>query len=98
MTMDLHTLAEEATDEAGFLRFLAALAQDWRQDHDSETGQPLNPYGSEGLGWENGTLGAFLEAAAAWGAASANGLPRYERPTNPWRRMADVLLAGKYYE
>ncbi|SEK31926.1 hypothetical protein SAMN05216359_101411 [Roseateles sp. YR242] len=98
MTMDLHALAEKVEDEAGFLRFLAALATDWGADHDAETGQPSNPYGSEGLGWENGTLGAFLDAAATWGQASTHGLPRYEKPANPWRRMADVLLAGKYYE
>lgn len=98
MAIDLHQLADAVEDEAGFLRFLKALAADWGADYDPVSGQPHNPYGSEGLGWENGTLGRFLEAASAWGEASVNGMPRYERPVNPWRRMADVLLAGKYYE
>lgn len=98
MATDLHQLADGVEDEAGLLRFLAALAADWARDHDPATGEALNPFGSEGLGWENGVLGRFLDAAAAWGEASAHGLPRYERPENPWRRMADIFLAGKYYE
>lgn len=98
MAIDLHQLADEVRDEAGFLRFLQALGEDWEADFDAESGAPRNPYGSEGLGWENGTLGRFLEAAAAWGQASLNGLQLYEKPANPWRRMADILLAGKFYE
>ena len=32
MATDLYALAEQVEDEAGFLRFLAALAADWEED------------------------------------------------------------------
>ncbi|RMS46451.1 hypothetical protein ALP65_00809 [Pseudomonas aeruginosa] len=32
MATDLYALAEQVEDEAGYLRFLAALAADWEED------------------------------------------------------------------
>jgi len=42
-------------------------------------------------GWENGTIEAFLDAAAAWATASKNGLEFYRKPDNPWKRCADII-------
>jgi hypothetical protein len=62
---------------------------------------PGASHGSGANGWENGTIGAYLDAATSWGQASINGLPKlagYEKPDNPWRRAAQILYIGEIYE
>ena len=98
MPIDLHSLADEVDDEADFLSFLDALASDWNEAQELEAAEPSNPYARAALDWENLTLGAMLHAAARWGESSINGLQFYKKPTNPWRRAAHILLAGKFYE
>jgi hypothetical protein len=98
MPTDLHSLASGVTDEAGFIRFLEALAADRGDERAKEAADPSSPYGPGANGWENGTIEGFLEAASAWAEASINGLPHYEKPTNPWARCAAILLMGKHYE
>jgi len=98
MSIDLRTLANQVGDEESFLRFITALAEDWEEDREIEASNPSSPYSASALGWENGTIGAVLDAAARWGEASINGLKSYEKPANPWRRVAHILLAGKFYE
>jgi len=98
MGTDLHALADQVSDEAGYLRFVEALAEDWRAECEIEAGKGTRPFAAGALGWENGSIGTFLEASVAWGEASINGLPLYEKPANPWCRAAHILLAGKFYE
>jgi hypothetical protein len=81
----LREALDRVVDEQSFIDFLNVLACDW-----SETLSAAD--------WENGSIGAFLDAAARWAEASKNGLRFYDVPTNPWRRMADMLIAGKEYE
>jgi len=33
-----------------------------------------------------------------WAELSKSGMPMYQKPNNPWRRMADILSAAKVYE
>lgn len=68
MATDLYALAEQVEDEAGYLRFLAALAADWEEDRRLAAANPPKPFGPSPLGWENGSIGGFLDAAATWGA------------------------------
>ena len=96
--LDLHAMANEVSDEASFVTFLAALAEDWEHERRKEAVAPSSPDGPGANGWENATIGAFLESAAAWAEVTANGTPFYKTPDNPWRRCAQVLLAGKSYE
>jgi hypothetical protein len=98
MSIDLRTLSDSVHDEATFLWFLMALATDWNEERMVEMENPSLPYSPGALGWENGTIGAMLEAAADWGNASINGLEFYDKPENPWRRVAHILYAGKFYE
>jgi hypothetical protein len=98
MATDLHARADQVNDEESFLRFLAALAADWQQEREMEAVKPSGPYSSGALGWENGTVGAVLDAAVRWGEASIGGLRFYEKPANPWRRAAHILHAGKFHE
>jgi len=98
MAIDLHALAEQVNDEESFLRFLAAVAADWEEEREIEAAKPSGPHSSGALGWENGTVGAVLDAAVRWGEASINGLQFYQKPGNPWRRAAHIIHAGKFYE
>lgn len=98
MMIDLHELADQVSDEVSFLHFIAILAADWQKERENEAVERQRPFSASPLGWENGTIGTFLEAAADWGEASIDGLPLYQKPSNPWCRAAHILLAGKFYE
>lgn len=98
MTDDLRDLARAVCDEATFIGFVRALGEDWEDEQTKEALSPSSPYGPGANGWENGSIGAFLESASAWADASINGLPGYAVPSNPWRRCAEILLMGKHYE
>jgi hypothetical protein len=98
MAKDLYQLADAVHDEQSFIEFVTALSADWEEEQELESKSPSSPYASGVLGWENGTIGAFLERAGSWAAASVNGLKFYEKPSNPWRRAAHILHAGKFYE
>jgi len=96
----LDNLLESVCDEESFRRFLLALAADREDSCLKEAVQPSSPYGPDANGWENTTIDRFLFAAERWARASEKGLPLadYEPPSNPWRRCADILYAGKSYE
>ena len=95
---DIHTLANQVMDERTLLEFMNTLAADWEDERAKEAASPSSPYGPGANGWENGTIGAFLERAASWGEATVAGTELYSPPDNPWRRCAHILLAGKFYE
>jgi hypothetical protein len=98
MAINLSALADQVHDEESFLQFVAALAVDWEEEREIEKVKPSSPYSAGALGWENGTVGSFLDAAAQWGIDSINGLKFYKKPSNPWQRAAHILRAGKFYE
>lgn len=96
--MDLYKLADLVENEADFIKFIEALMSDKIEEEEKEALSPSCPYSSGANGWENGSIAAFLQAAAEWGQASMNGLQYYDKPSNPWRRAAHILHAGKFYE
>lgn len=98
MTSNTETILDTVNDEQSFLRFLQALAEDWEDERQKELANPSTPYGPGANGWENGTIGAFLKAGARWGNASVGELRFYEKPSNPWKRAAQILHMGKLYE
>jgi len=98
MATDLFALADRVHDEESFLLFVAALAADWEAEREIEKIKPSSPYAAGAKGWENGTVGGVLAAAVRWGEDSINGLSFYEKPANSWRRAAQILHAGKFYE
>jgi len=98
MSGDLESLRDAVCDEDSFVCFLEALAADRADEVEKEKGKPSSPYGPGANGWENGTIEAFLECAAAWARASSHGLRHYEKPENPWKRCADIIFMGKIYE
>ena len=89
---------ESVVDEESFIEFLNVLAADRADEVEKERITPSSPYGPGVNGWENGSIEAFLDAASRWAEQSINGMPLLEKSMNPWRRCADILYAGKFYE
>ena len=98
MPVDLNELADKVIDESSLIDFISALAEDREDEVAKEAKTPSSPYGSGANGWENGSIEAFLGAASAWAEGSKNGMPHYTPPSNPWTRIAQILLMGKLYE
>ncbi|TQV82234.1 DUF7660 family protein [Denitrobaculum tricleocarpae] len=94
---DLNDIEAAVNDEASFINFLNALAADWEEDQRKESLRPSSPYDAGANGWENVSAGDFLEAASAW-ARSTGGRAENDADKNPWRRAAEILHAGKFYE
>ena len=97
MPIDLDELLERVTDEQSFIRFIEALGADFASERLLEATSPSSPYGPGALGWENGSVDSFLEAAAAWADASRRACMD-AAVSNVWQRCAVILLAGKFYE
>ncbi len=95
---NLITTRDKVCDEASFVEFLSALAADRADEVQKEKKKASSPYGAGANGWENGTIEAFLDAACTWAKASKDGLKFYPKPSNPWKRCADILYTGKIYE
>lgn len=94
---ELDEIADAVEDEQSFIAFLGALGDDFALERRIESSHPSRPYASGALGWEHSTVDDVFEAAAAWGESSS---PRWKASgdQNPWRRCAQILLGGKYYE
>jgi hypothetical protein len=95
MTDPVEAALEAVSDEASFLRFVQALGADFADDQREAARGGGTPYGPGPRGWENGSIEAFLDAAAAWAESSPGKFPIAQ---NSWRRCADILYAGKFYE
>ena len=94
----LDQLEDAVCDEKTFLVFLKALVDERLDEEELARLSPSDPYGPGVNGWEHDSIGAYLEAAWSWAEASKNGLPSMPKEGNPWKRMAQILHAGKIYE
>ena len=90
-------LVDSVNDEQTFVQFLAALSDDWGKHVEIENRSPSPPYSTGALGWENGSIGAFLDAASAYGESCIS-QGNANKSDNPWHRAAEIILAGKLYE
>ena len=87
---------DSVVDEKTFLEFLQILSEDWEREERIEAktpSPPSPPYTAGALGWENGSIGSFLEAAAAYGIDNlpAGGV---EPNSNIWRKAASIIYGG----
>ena len=96
--MDLYEQADAVCDQRTFLAFVRALAADREDEVAKERGKPSSPYGPGANGWENGTIEAFLNAAASWAEDTEFGKTQGFLEHNPWRQFAAFLYCGKAYE
>jgi hypothetical protein len=95
---ELDLALEKVCDEASFIAFLEALSKDWYDEQRKEAVDPSPPYGPGANGWENGTIGDFLEAASACALDHLNNPTSTFKWDNPWRQAAAIIYSGKYYE
>ncbi|HWH89688.1 MAG TPA: hypothetical protein VNV36_23300 [Pseudomonas sp.] len=98
MSVDLYELLESVNDEQSFIGFIQALGSDFSNERVLEKMTPSSPYGPVALGWENGSVDTFLDAAAAWASANSRNSLSNAPVSNVWLRCATILLAGKFYE
>ena len=98
MPSEVELKFDAVCDEATFIAFLEALGNDRADEVEKEEANPSPPYCPGANGWENGSIEAFLEAAVAWANATKNGVEGYTKPDNPWKRCANIIYAGKFYE
>ena len=89
---DLEQAVQQVNSKESFLEFVSLLGADWEKSQAIEKGTPSSPYAANALGWENPSLGSFLDALAAWGGSSRIS----SEPS--WRSFAEMLLAAKIYE
>jgi hypothetical protein len=95
---DLISEAEKVTDELSFLRLLLRMATDWEDERRKELSTPSLPYSAGRNSWENGSIGQFLEAAAAWAEVSSRTANVGSEVSDAWRRAARIIVAGAFYE
>ena len=100
MPSDLQSKLEAVCDEETFIAFVTALAADREEEVAKEKETPSSPYGPGANGWENGSIEAFLDAAAAWATASKNDwsftgsliiLGRDARTSSTWARFTSRI-------
>lgn len=96
MSQHVHDVLQRVHDRASFVEFVFALGDDFADEKEKERESPSPPFGPGANGWENGTIDAFLFAAAQW-AADYDAVGSSEWP-NPWQFCAQVLYMGKIYE
>src|SRR5689334_5443835 len=75
-------LVDTVADRESLAAFLEVLSKD-AVDHGSE--------------WENLQIFDMLESMAAWLRDSSEPAPSEDTQENPWRLVARVVLAGKFY-
>jgi len=95
--MEPYDALENVTDYPSFLVFVQALVEDWEDEVAKEKLQPSPPYGPGANGWENGTIGAYLEAALRCEKDHAQ-LHKTVDKQPSWREFAQFLYGGKIYE
>src|SRR4051794_6969441 len=100
----LELLVEQIHDQESFFAFVRALIADWNDEQIRAKLNPSSPYGPGANGWENGSIGSYLDAALrcaeAWRGRNdeTTGHPLGMGEEASWKGFAWFLLMGKYYE
>lgn len=84
--MDLHAEADRVGSREELVRFLGLLLEDHRQRPES---------------WTNGDLDSYLDGLAGWAEDADGYFENRGEPISgisPWRLVAMMLVAAKYYE
>jgi hypothetical protein len=95
---DLISAAEVVANERAFIRLLQMMALDRQDEQQRELARPSAPYSAGANGWENSSIEAFLEAAAAWAEATSRTANLGAEASDAWRRAAMIVVAGAFYE
>jgi hypothetical protein len=94
--MELHELLEDVKDRETFVNFVKALIQNCREADELTQQNPEKFQWSGALGWENGSIDTYLDAALA---CFEGGKSHQDKPEEiTWKRFAEFLYGGKIYE
>jgi hypothetical protein len=74
------------------------MALDRQDEQQKELARPSSPYSAGANGWENCSIEAFLEAAAAWAESTSRTNNLEPEAADVWRRAAMIVVAGAFYE
>jgi hypothetical protein len=96
--MELHEQLDRVADQASFLAFARALAQDRAAAAKAEVTSSASTFGADADGWESTSIESFLEAAVSWAGDSDFGAKQGLAGVSPWKLFAVFLYAGKIYE
>lgn len=99
--MGLNDLLERVNSRETFLRFVQALADDFRSEQEKEAIRPTPYLGvvQGANGWYNHSVDGFLEAMCAWARATSSITDAPMVPEEPsWYAFAQMLMMGKEYE
>lgn len=80
-------------DEVSFIEFLEALSFDKQVEDTNELFEPADIHHS--TGWEHEDIASYLSASAAWAKSSIGDSSLTLKESNPWKRVAEILLVGK---
>jgi hypothetical protein len=95
---DLIAAAEVVADERAFIRLLQSMVLDRQDEQQKELARPSSLYSAGANGWENCSIEAFFEAAAAWAEATSRTTNLGGEASDAWRRAAMIIVAGAFYE
>jgi hypothetical protein len=95
---DLVSAAEVVADEKAFIQLLRMMALDREDEQQKELARPSSPHSAGANGWENRSIEAFLEAAAAWAEATSRTANLGAEASDAWRRAAIIVVAVAFYE
>ncbi len=99
MDSNLFRLSNRVNDEKTFTQFLYLLMKDREAETSNEKLEASSFYvKEEEPEWQCTTIEDFLQNATVWAEATENVPKYYSVPPNPWRRAAQILLAGKTKE
>ena len=93
----LDNILKDVNDEKTFINFLSELHQEWLLVLEIENNTPSPKHAPMTLGWENGDLSSFLEAAVAGGEDKLKDTDKVFN-NNSWQRAAFIIYHGKFYE
>jgi hypothetical protein len=94
--MGAEELLEYVVDQKSFIAFVEALATERRQAARLEAEQPVCYQLGGALGWYNGDIASFLEAALTY--FQEGPLKACPEPKPNWRMLAEFLYCGKIIE
>lgn len=97
---NVYDLLEAVRDKASFITFLKALSRESDLADEELKANPGKYSYTSVFGWENGSIGAFLDASAAWleDQAPDSDFRIQDGPSVTWKEMAEIIYAGKIYE
>ena len=93
--MSLGEMLDTVNDRESFIAFVQAMAAEREEAERMERAEPVAYQLGGALGWQNGDISTFLDAALFSFEPGPNHQPE---ATPSWKMFAEFLFFGKIYE